>query len=175
MVEKPEPRQPKIKTGMLAMPRFVGPPKPQQWRPPPKPSPWEEHFKLCRQTPGRRDNKVGWAIVSEVKGKGRVESLHTIKRDRERIRLHLERRHPLERWQLQIVTIPDSWADKQLYIRYLGELTPEEDALDRKERRARWEAMMARRDEKRAERALAARAEAIRESERLRASPARRR
>lgn len=174
-MEKPKPHPTIRKTGILVMPKFVrGAPPAHQWRPPPKPSPWEEHFKLCREHPGRRDNDAGWAIVSEVRKKGRAESNSIIKRDRLAISDYLRKHHPLERWQLQIVTVKDTWADKELYLRYLGEVTPEQDAADRIARRARYDAMQAKAAERKAERALAARAEALREQARLR-PPTRRR
>lgn len=144
------------KTGRLEEPVFVRGFDPLQarWKAPLKRSPWERHFELGRQHPGQ------WMKVSEVKKGGCRERTRAIGRDRASIEAYLERRVPLERWQLRVVTLPDTWCDRELYMRFLGTLTVEEDQRDRAERKARYAARQGLILAKKAERAQAARRKA---------------
>jgi hypothetical protein len=149
-------------TGKLAAPLFKGPPQPRQWRRPVK-SRWDDFFTLGRQHPagwpqtGPLANDRGWMVVSKVTRGGRKATMRAITNDRNQIQNHLNRHFPLERWQLQVATVPDTWCDRELYMRFLGTLTPEQDAADRAERRATYERKIAHAREKKARDALAAR------------------
>lgn len=131
--------KPLLESGFIEEPVFARgfDPGQHKWHPPPKPSPWKRHFELGRQNPGK------WMMVSEVKKGGCRARLEAIQRDRNRIEGHLNRQCPLERWEIRQVTLDGTWCDRELWMRYLGELTPEEDARDRAQRRAKWEARTA--------------------------------
>jgi hypothetical protein len=138
-----------IESGRLEEPKFVHDfdPLAHHWRPPPSPSPWKRHFELGRQNPAiwnpaTQQYDGGWMLVSEVKKGGPRARRARITGDRNSIELYVEKHWPLERWQLRTVTLAGTWCDKELYMRFLGTLTPEEDALDRKQRRERYEARL---------------------------------
>jgi hypothetical protein len=171
--------EPVQKTGFLAKPEFLRgglPPIAQYLHEKPKPSRWAAHFELGRQFPvwpnGRKpppgyqvDPDRGWMIVSRVTRGGKATTLKAINYDRWDINRRLDSEFPLERWQTAQRTIPDTWAQRELYLRFLGTLTEEEDALDRKERRERHEARQVLINENRAKKALAARLAARAEME----------
>lgn len=141
-----------IETGRLDEPKFVHfDPMKRHWRPPPRPSPWKRHFELGRIHPGQ------WMLVSEIKKGGPRARQARMQSDRNSIESYVERYWPLERWQLRTVTIAGTWCDKELYMRFLGELTPEEDALDRKQRREDYQARLAKAAENKRRRAQEAR------------------
>jgi hypothetical protein len=103
----------------------------------------------------------GWVLVGEAKRKG--EGPKARRREIWNLRKRLERyinvRYPLERYQLSCVPAEGTLADYELYMRYLGTLTPEEDRLDRIKRRQNYEAQMASRRVAKARRALENRAQ----------------
>ena len=146
-------------TGRLEEPRFVRgfDPGTHKWKPPPKPSPWRRHFELGRQHPGQ------WMLVSEAKKGGPKARTRIIQNDREKIRGFLWRQHPLERWETRCVTVSGTWCDRELYLRYLYTLTPEEHELDLKHRREKQRAHEAKVRENKERRAREARAKAQRE------------
>jgi hypothetical protein len=148
-----------IETGRLAEPKFVHgfDPEKYQWRPPPRPSPWKRHFELGRLHPRQ------WMLVSEIKKGGPRARRARINSDRQSILTYADLHWPLERWQVRTVTLAGTWCDKELYMRFLGELTPEEDALDRKQRREDYEAKQAKAAENKRRRAQEAREKAARE------------
>jgi hypothetical protein len=96
-------------------------------------------------------------LVSEIKKGGPRARQARMQSDRNSIQCYVERYWPLERWQLRTVTIAGTWCDKELYMRFLGELTPEEDALDRKQRREDYQARLAKAAENKRRRAQEAR------------------
>jgi hypothetical protein len=162
--------EPVQKTGILAKPIFVrgGLPPVYAYHPPRKPSRWQEHFELGRQFPawpnGHKpplgyevDPERGWMLVSRVTRGGKETTNAAIRRDLRDIRSWLDRNCPLERWQMAVRTVPDTWAQRELFLRFLGTLSEAEDAIDRKERRARWEERERVSKEKKAKRALEAR------------------
>lgn len=167
--------QPVPKTGHLETPIFQGPPPVGRRRPPKRPTKWDKHFEIGRLHPGARDNDRGWMVVSKATKGGRAATSRAVINDRNAIITHLERWYPLERWELRVVTVADTWCDRELYMRYLGELTPEQDVADRAERRAAWERKMARSREKKARAALDARLRAQAEQSANRDKAARRR
>jgi hypothetical protein len=156
-------------TGRIEDPKFVRgfDPLAHLYKAPPRPSPWRRHFELGRQNPAvwnpstqRYDG--GWMLVAEAKkgcGGPKARSL-MIQRDREQIRVYLDRHHPLERWQTRQLTISGTWADRELYLRFLGELSPEENILDRKRRAEVIAARLAQQRENKARREAAAREKA---------------
>jgi hypothetical protein len=173
-------------TGYLDMPIFVREiPAFKRWRPPPKPSRWQKHFELGRQYPawpdGRKpppgwvDNNHGWMIVSRVRKGGRQHTNDVMRRDRTDIVTWLDRHCPLERWQTRVHTLPDTWCDRDLYLRFLGTLTPAEHAQDRAERKAIYAKKQGLAAEKRAKRELEARLAARAEQEANQAKARRRR
>jgi hypothetical protein len=143
-------------TGRLEEPEFIRgfDPLAHKWRPPPKPSPWKRHFELGRMHPGQ------WMKVGEYKKGGPRARRDLINRDRGTIARYIDRYWPLERWQLRKVTLDGTWCDRELYMRFVGTLTPEEDAIDRQRRAVEYEARMKRAVENKARRAAAARQKA---------------
>lgn len=126
-----------------------------------KRSPWERHIELAREFPARWDAaagewKGGWIEcgVYMLKGDGPKARHKKRESDRRRIMFYLDRRFPLERFQLAMRCDPDTWCDLRLYIRFIKRLTPEEDRIDRIERRQRYDAMLARRERVKAQREL---------------------
>jgi hypothetical protein len=126
-----------------------------------KRSPWERHIELAREFPARwdaaeREWKGGWVEcgVYTLKGDGPKARHKKRESDRRRIMFYVDRRFPLERFQVAMRCDPDTWCDLRLYIRFIQRFTPEEDARDRAQRRIRYDAMMARRAERAAEREL---------------------
>jgi hypothetical protein len=180
--------EPNPETGFLDKPIFVrgGLPATGQGRQYKSTTRWEPHFEMGRQYPawpdGRKppdgyevDPQRGWMIVSRVTRGGKQATLKAIMHDRNQIQAWLDRRCPLERWQMAMRIIPDTWAQRELYLRFLGTLTPEEDALDRKERSERHQVRMARGKEAKAKRMLEARLAARAEQEANQAKARRRR
>lgn len=104
-----------------------------KWVKPAVRSPWQRHFELGRANPGK------WMKVSEVKRGGCKERQRAIDADRNKIHMWLERNVPLERWTLRQVTLAGTWCDRELWLRYDCELTPEEDREDRARRRLEYE------------------------------------
>ena len=123
--------------------------------------------------PGWVDPGHGWMIVSRVTRGGRQSTRNAIERDKRAISGHLGRHAPLERWELVIRTVPDTWCDRELSMRFLGTLTPDEHVADLAERQALYERRMAAAAEKRAKKALEARLRARAEQEQNRARGAR--
>lgn len=158
-----------IESGRLEEPKFVRDfdPEKWRWRTPPKPSPWKRHFELGRQNPAiwnpaTREYDGGWMLVAEVtKGGPRARRARMLN-DRNQIQSYAKRHWPLERWQLRSIIIEGTWCDRQLYMRFLGELTPEEDALDRKRRREWYDGHVAKVAENKRKRAAEARERAAR-------------
>lgn len=122
-------------TGFIEEPVFARgfDPAANRWSRPPAKSPWARHFELGRQNPGK------WMKVAEAKRGGCRHRLDVIQKDRRRIDVYLMRTVPLERWELRQLTLEGTWCDRELWIRYLHTLTPEEDAEDRRIRRLVWE------------------------------------
>lgn len=172
--------QPVQTTGKLDKPVFIrgGPPAARQGlRALAKPSRWEDHMELGRQYPAwpnarkpppgyEVDPARGWMLISRVTRGGKKTTMTAITKDRYEIQMWLKRHRPLERWQFSIRTVKDTWAERELFMRFLGILTEEEDTLDRKETRSRWEARQLAIKEKKAKTALEARLKARAEQER---------
>jgi hypothetical protein len=117
---------PKLETGMLPEPVFVrgfDPLNAPKWHHP-RPFQWIRHVELGRLNEGQ------WMLVSQVLKGGCKERLRRIVSDRQAIHKWLEAHHPLERWQMRTYTVAGTWCDRELYLRYLGEWTPEEKAAD---------------------------------------------
>jgi hypothetical protein len=134
-----------------------------QYRRPVYQSPWARHVELARQNPPweRPDGEFvgGWVLCARIKyahGRGSKETWRLINNDKDRLWNYVDKAFPLERFQLSICTVADTWCDRELFIRYLYTLSVEEDILDRKRRKERFEARMRRRMELKAERRLAA-------------------
>lgn len=130
----------------------------------PGPFPWAKHRELCIALPPVRDQgtgelRGGWVLVGEAKrrGDGPKERRRQIWNLKKRLVGLLDKRFPLERYQIAVTTAEGTDCDMELYMRYVGTLTPEEDELDRKRRREAYDAMMARRAELKAQRALESR------------------
>jgi hypothetical protein len=130
-----------------------------------KKSPWERHIQLAREFPARFDPingtwssygpySGGWVEVAAYLKGGPKARMEARDKDHRRLDMHLNKNFPLERFQVANRCDPGTWCDLHIYIRFLKTLTPEEDRLDRIDRRARYDAMMARRAEKAAEREL---------------------
>lgn len=143
------------------------PPKPtgSPGGPPRAPIPWRRHRDLAKQFPPVRDPATGelsggWVLCAEQgqKGHGPKERTRLIQRDHNRLKSWLEREFPLERWQISKTMKPTDDYVRQLYFRYLGTLTPEEDRADRERRRAVWVKIMERHKELEAARELERRA-----------------
>jgi hypothetical protein len=132
-------------------------PEAHTWRRPPRHTVWQRHFELCRA------NSMQWMKVSEAKKGGCKRRRQDMENDRQTIRWHLDRFYPLERWQLKVVTLDGTWCDRELYIRFLGELTPEQDAADRAVRAETQAARMAQRAINRERREQQARDKALEE------------
>jgi hypothetical protein len=175
--------EPVQKTGILAKPVFVRgglPQAHQQKRSLPKPSRWAAHIDLGRQypawpngqkpPPGYQVNPdLGWMLVSRVTRGGKRTTTLAITRDEWEIRRDTERLNPLERWQFARRTVKDTWCERELYMRFLGTLTLEQDVVDRAERKARYERRLEISKEKKAQAALDARNRARAEEEANRA------
>jgi len=137
-------------------------------RQPPTASVWYRHVELCRQNPARWNPATGkfdggWALISEIKKGGPRARRDAIRRDKVNVQEFVKRHWPLEWWESRIITIPETWCDKQLYLRYLGVRTPEEVALEAKVRSERYTAIMAKAVENKARRAAKAREKAARD------------
>lgn len=123
-----------------------------------KRSPWERHVELAREFPARLQPDGtyagGWVECAvQMKGGPRARQ-RMMGNDRRRLMAYVESRFPRERYQIACRTDPGTWCDLRMFIRFLKELTPEEDRLDRIERHKRYEAMMANRRRVAAEREL---------------------
>lgn len=140
-------------------------PSPRKHQGPPLiPFPWAKHRELAKAMPpvaepGTTKLRGGWVLVGEAKrrGDGPKERRRQIWNLKSRLNRFLDTRWPLERWQITVVIADGTDRDYQCWFRYLGELTPEQDVQDRKERRARYEATVQRRLEVKAQRALESR------------------
>ena len=99
--------------------------------------PWARHLELGRQNPNQ------WMLCSRVTKGGCRARAEVIHKDRTSIEGYLKRHFPCERWQLRQIIVPGTHCDRELYMRYLHTLTPEEDVLDRKRRREIHEQRMA--------------------------------
>jgi hypothetical protein len=121
------------------------------------PSPFDHHFEVLRKHP-RAFAQVASYGVKALGGK--VEATHSARLDKERIKRYIERTAPLERWTTRIIVCAGTWGDRQLWLRFDGTLTPEEDRIDREQRRAWQTKAFAKRALSTAERGLAERAEA---------------
>ena len=161
-----------VPTGRLDEPRFVrngfDPTRVLRPRPPHTASPWARHIELARQNPAlwnptTQEYDGGWMLVSEIKKGGPRARQRAIKNDKSYIMRYVERYWPLERWQTRILTVPETWCDKQLYIRFLGTWTPEEAELERKQRSEKYQRDQLKAVENRRKRAQAAREKAARE------------
>lgn len=147
-------------SGALETPEFArgfDPLNRPKWRPKRKASRWDRALDLGRQNPGQ------WIKVAEAKKGGCKARRAIINNDRQSINNQLNRHFPLERWTLQVVTLAGTWCDRELWIRYNTTLTPEEDALDRKERSEAQAIRMAEGRRRRQEREALARTRAIQE------------
>lgn len=132
----------------------------------PGPFPWARHREVCialppTRIPGTNELRGGWVLCGEAKRRGdgpktRRKQILALQRS---LNSHLQRRFPLERFQLSVITAEGTDCDMELYMRFLGELTPEEDAADRARKRANYVRMLERRREVKAERALKNRAQ----------------
>ena len=163
MVDRPKP----LPSGRLEEPVFIRGFDPMQavYSPPAKPSPWARHFELGREHPavwnhGTQEYDGGWMLVSRIVKGGCKARLHRINSDREGINQYVARHWPCERWQLRLVTVAGTWCDRELYMRFLGTLSPEANELDRRQHKERYDAMMALSRERKAERMAAARRQA---------------
>jgi hypothetical protein len=143
-------------TGLLPEPQFIryDPGQLPRWRPRPKTFPWTRHFELCRNNP------LQWALIAEYKKGGCRARQAVLDKDRRRMNQWLKRNFPLERWEIKQVTLAGTHCDRQLFIRYLGFLTPEEDAIDRERRREIYWARRERARERKAVQAIQARRDA---------------
>lgn len=52
---------------------------------------------------------------------------------------YLRKYYPLEIWDISRRTIPDTWCRRELWVRYNGEVTPEQALEAKNARRALWE------------------------------------
>lgn len=130
------------------------------------PFPWERHREVAMalpptRIPGTNELRGGWVLCGEAKRRGdgpktRRKQIISLQRS---LKAHLDRRFPLERFQLSVITVEGTDCDVELYMRFLGKLTPEEDAADRARKRANYVRMLERRREVKAERALKNRAQ----------------
>lgn len=130
-----------------------------------KRSPWERHIQLAKEFPARWDPERGspskygnysggWIeVATQLKG-GPKERRRKMELDHRRLERLLNDSYPLDRFQIARRTDPGTWCDIRLYIRFLFTMTPEEDTVDRVERRKRYDAMMAHRREVKAQREL---------------------
>jgi hypothetical protein len=148
-----------IETGRIDEPKFQRGfnPRAYNWKPPQSTSPWNRHFDLGRAHPRQ------WMMVGEYKKGGPKFRRLAIRNDRRSIENYVHRWWPLERWELSQIVLTGTWCDRELYMRFLGELTPEEDALDRKKRRERWDELQVKRAENKVRREAEARAKALEE------------
>ncbi len=145
---------PRAFRGEIPKPRFHAGPKPI-------PFPWKGHREIAMALPPVRDEATGglrggWVLCGEAKRKGdgpktRRRLIWNMKKRLERF---IDTRYPLERYQLVVVAAEGTDCDMELYMRFLGTLTPEEDVLDRKRRRENYQAMLAVRRQVKAEREL---------------------
>jgi len=154
-------------TGFMARPVFQQPPP--RWKAPERPSRWAEHIALGRLHPAWPEARKppagwvepnpprGWMLVSRVTKGGREATNRAIHNDATQIRNWLVRHAPLERWEIRVRTVPDTWCDRELYLRYLGTLTQAEHKADVAERKAAYAAKQAKIAERKAKRALEAR------------------
>lgn len=109
---------------------------------PPKPWPWEGIIDTVRRdsldmlAQGRQPRT---ALVAEYKsGKdagGRKARTNRRNYDAEKLREGLDERYPLERWKVMRRFREDSWYVGEIWVRYEGTLTPEQDREDRVRRR----------------------------------------
>lgn len=161
-----------VPSGRFNEPEFVrngfDPTKVSKPRRPATASPWFRHIELCRQNPARwnpatQEYDGGWALVAEVKKGGPLNRQRSIERDKNYLKLYVNKYWPLEWWQTRILTVPETWCDKQLYIRFLGMLTPEEKAVMVKERKEKYQRDQITANENRARRAREAREKAARD------------
>lgn len=169
------------KTARLPKPIFVRQP-PLHWKPPHKPNPWKEHMELGRLHPawpdGRKpgpgwvDLNHGWMLVSSIRVGGPRATFKIIHSDEQSIYRYAKRDHPLERWQCRIRTLPGTWRDRDLYLRFMGTLTPEEDEADRAERKALYAKRQQIIADKKTKKQLEARLGALAEQEKRRSAAA---
>jgi hypothetical protein len=86
-----------------------------------------------------RDHPKAWAKVAEYKAKamgGTVEAKAGARRGKAQIKGHVDKWYPLERWATRIICVQGTLGDRELWARYLGTLTEDEDRVDREQRRA---------------------------------------
>jgi hypothetical protein len=89
---------------------------------------FEPLLDIIREHPARGPED-GWAKIAEYKGGkdgGKVATRNLIRNDEQKIRRHLMLYHPLEWWEFSLRMVPDTWADRELRVRFIGTLTPEE-------------------------------------------------
>jgi hypothetical protein len=156
----PEPTLPKLRKsfGVVEPQLLRGEPVHGRYLRPEWRNPFARHVELARQNPPWENPEGefvgGWVLCSRVTGSAKRGSRETHRRilaDQKSLQRYVERKFPLERFQVSVVTVADTWCDRELYVRYLYTLTVEEDILDRKRRREHYEWMMRRREEKKAE------------------------
>jgi hypothetical protein len=122
--------------------------------------PWKGHREIAMALPPARgpggELRGGWVLCGEARRRGDGPKIRRrlIWNMQKRLARFLDLRYPLERYQLAVVAAEGTDCDMQLWMRYLGELTPEEDRLDRKRKRENYEAMMQHRREVKAAREL---------------------
>jgi len=146
-------------TGQLAQPIIIRGNPPPRWYPPPH-TRWQAAINLGLANPAwwDEDNQEwvgGWMLVAQIKHGGWKERSYRIKLDKGSLHRWLLERRPYEKWQLALGT-GEGWV-RNLYMRFLYVMTPEEYVLDKKRRREIYDNIQARGRELKAERELEAR------------------
>lgn len=113
-------------------------PKKSQWAQPRTTPRWKRHYELLHNNPGQ------WAKVAEIKKGGPRATRAAIGNCRGSFLYFIKRDWPLERWEVQVVTVPQTWNQRELWARFIGTLTPEEHERDLADRKARYEDKMRR-------------------------------
>ena len=73
-----------------------------------------------------REHPREWAQIAEFKGSNRALVAVQARTCRARIWRFLLLRHPLDEWKVGIYVTPDTWADREMWVMFVGEMTPEE-------------------------------------------------
>jgi hypothetical protein len=101
---------------------------------------YRHHLDVLREHPGQPAKVYVLKIGSKGVGQWamtRRKSSVRINYEKTNLQLFLRRYHPLERWKVMVRTTPDTWGDRELWLRYDGTWTEEERAADEQERRQR--------------------------------------
>jgi hypothetical protein len=108
---------------------------------PAAPNAFSDHIEIIRDHPARWDDDReqfvgGWYLIAEYKTGGRTAQVGAAKRDADMLGRWLKRNVPLELWEIRTRYIPDTWFHRQLWVRFLGVLTPEQYAREKANHRA---------------------------------------